>query len=145
MAVNSPMPAKELPDRTTYVSQPMPLTKALPSLTDFSEARFGNPTHTGLIMPGVYEAPEVVLGIEWGYPVDKWGFATTLWDLFEPEILFSAKNRKGQYSESHHLAQMVAILGNPPVDFLRASEKAVEYWHQDGVSPQPTLYSLIET
>lgn len=58
---------KELSNRIIYVSQPMPLTKGLPSLTNFSEARFGTFTQRGLIMPNVYRAPEVILDMEWSY------------------------------------------------------------------------------
>ncbi|KAI5193501.1 hypothetical protein E4T38_09947 [Aureobasidium subglaciale] len=132
MAITNPAPRKELSDRIVYVSQPMPLTKGLPSLTDLSEARFGNSLHTGLIMPNVYRAPEVILEMEWSYPVDIWSFGMTLWDLFQPERLFSAKRGDDQYSESHHLAQMVAILGDPPPEFLAASKKTAKYWDQDG-------------
>jgi serine/threonine-protein kinase SRPK3 len=78
MASTNPVPTKEVPDRVIYVSQPMPLSKGLPFLTDFSEARFGSSTHTGLIMPNVYRAPEVILGMEWGYPVDIWSFGMTV-------------------------------------------------------------------
>jgi serine/threonine-protein kinase SRPK3 len=74
---NFPMPRKELEDRTIYISQPMPLTKGLPFLTDFSEARFGDSKHTGVIMPNVYRAPEVILDMEWSYPVDVWGLGMT--------------------------------------------------------------------
>ncbi|KAI5251000.1 protein kinase [Aureobasidium subglaciale] len=132
MAITNPAPRKELSDRIVYISQPMPLTKGLPSLTDLSEARFGNSLHTGLIMPNVYRAPEVILEMEWSYPVDIWSFGMTLWDLFQPERLFSAKRGDDQYSESHHLAQMVAILGDPPPGFLAASKKTAKYWDQDG-------------
>ncbi|CAD0114711.1 unnamed protein product, partial [Aureobasidium uvarum] len=125
MANENPVLRKELSNRIIYVSQPMPLTKGLPSLSDFSEARFGTCTQSGLIMPNVYRAPEVILDMEWSYAVDIWSFAMTL---------FSAKGSDGQYSESHHLAQMVAILGNPPPDFLAASKKSAEYWDQDGIS-----------
>jgi serine/threonine-protein kinase SRPK3 len=74
---NFPMPRKELEDRTIYILQPMPLTKGLPFLTDFSEARFGDSKHTGVIMPNVYRAPEVILDMEWSYPVDVWGLGMT--------------------------------------------------------------------
>jgi serine/threonine-protein kinase SRPK3 len=85
MASTNPVPLKELSDRIIYVSQPMPLTKGLPFLTDFSEARFGSSAHTGLIMPNVYRAPEVILGMEWGYPVDVWSFGLTVGpNIFEP-------------------------------------------------------------
>lgn len=58
--------------------------------------------------------------------------AQQLWDLFQPARLFSAKNSDGKYSESHHLAQMVAILGNPPPEFLAASKRSSKYWDQHG-------------
>ncbi|KAG9647631.1 terpenoid synthase, partial [Aureobasidium melanogenum] len=143
MANENPALRKEISDRIIYVSQPMPLTKGLPSLSDFSEARFGTCTQSGLIMPNVYRAPEVILDMEWSYAVDIWSFAMTLWDLFQPKKLFSAKGGDGQYSESHHLAQMVAILGNPPLDFLAASKKSARYWDQDGKSHM-RLYCAIQ-
>ncbi|KAK6004806.1 hypothetical protein QM012_008668 [Aureobasidium pullulans] len=133
MATTNFMPRKELPDRSIYVSQQMPLTKGLPSLTDFSEARCGKSLQSGLIMPNVYRAPEVILGMAWGYPVDIWSFAMTLWDLFQPERLFSGRGEDGQYSESHHLAEMVAVLGTPPPEFLAASSKtSAKYWDNNG-------------
>lgn len=73
--LREPSPRKELPDRTIYVSRPMPLAKGWPSLSDFSEARFGGSEHTDLVMPNVYRAPEVILDMPWSYPVDRWAFA----------------------------------------------------------------------
>jgi serine/threonine protein kinase len=90
MASTHPVPVKELPDRIIYVSQPMPLTKGLPFLTDFSEARFGSSTHTGLIMPNVYRAPEVILEMGWSYPVDMWSFGMTV-----SQSLRTGLNRSG--------------------------------------------------
>lgn len=68
-----PCPRKELSDRTIYLSRPMSLSSGLPSITDLSEARFGGSCHTGDIMPDVYRAPEIVLGMPWSYPIDIWG------------------------------------------------------------------------
>lgn len=73
-----PMPRKELPDHNIYVSRPISLTKSAPSLCDLSEARLGDLQNTDLVMPDVYRAPEVVLGLPWSYPVDIWGFAMTV-------------------------------------------------------------------
>ena len=69
------MPRKVLPARTLYVSRPMPLTKGAPSLSDLSEARFDSPENRDLVMPDVYRAPEVILGMPWSYSIDLWGFA----------------------------------------------------------------------
>jgi len=71
---DQPSPRKELNDRTIYLSRPMRLTKGAPKITDLSEGRFGDEENTGSIMPDVYRAPEVILGLPWGYPVDLWGF-----------------------------------------------------------------------
>jgi serine/threonine-protein kinase SRPK3 len=67
------------------------------------------------------------------------GIRKQLWHLFQPTRLFSAKDEHGRYSECHHLAQMVAILGDPPLDFLQASKKSSEYWDENGkfFTPNP--------
>ena len=41
-------------------------------LCDFGEARLGDTSYTGLIQPGPYRAPEVLLEIPWSNPVDIW-------------------------------------------------------------------------
>ncbi len=77
-----PVPRKELDDRTIYLSRSIPLTNGLPSLSDMSEARFSDSEHTDLIMPDVYRAPEVILGMPWGYPVDIWSVAMVVSSIF---------------------------------------------------------------
>lgn len=37
-----------------------------------------------------------------------------------------------RYSEHLHLAQMISILGPPPVEFLRRSEKSKLFWDEEG-------------
>jgi hypothetical protein len=68
-----PCPRKELGDRTIYLSSPMLYSSGLPAISDLSEARFGESKHTDHIMPDLYRAPEVILGMSWSYPVDIWG------------------------------------------------------------------------
>ena len=70
--LDDPCARKELVDRTIYLSRPMPFSPGVPSLSDLSEARFGEAENTEDIMPDVYRAPEVVLGMPWAYPVDIW-------------------------------------------------------------------------
>ena len=67
-----PFPRKELSDRTIYMSRPMRFSRGLPAITDLSEARLGSVEHVDDIMPDVYRAPEVILGMPWSYPVDIW-------------------------------------------------------------------------
>ena len=66
-----PSARKILPNRTIYLSQPMPITYGPLMICDFGAARIGE-THTGDVMPGVYRAPEIILGMEWDSKIDIW-------------------------------------------------------------------------
>jgi serine/threonine-protein kinase SRPK3 len=70
--LEQPIARKILNDRTIYNSRPMPLSTGLPVLCDLGEARIGTQKHTGDIMPGIYRAPEVILGMDWDSKVDIW-------------------------------------------------------------------------
>ena len=67
-----PVARKVLSDRTIYMSRPVPRTKGKLILSDMGSARFGQETFKGDIMPDVYRAPEVILGMEWSSKVDLW-------------------------------------------------------------------------
>ncbi|KAG8626011.1 hypothetical protein KVT40_006412 [Elsinoe batatas] len=146
--VEKPSPRKLLEDRTIYLSRLLRITHGTPCISDLSEARFGNATHTDLVMPNVYRAPEVILGMPWSYPIDVWSFGMSLWDLFEPARLFGKAGVDGKYSKEHHLAQMVAVIGPPPPDFLKRSDECMRFWDPDGnwigkvAIPQMTLDGL---
>jgi serine/threonine protein kinase len=70
--IERPIARKVLSDRTIYNSRPMPFSAGPPVLCDLGEARVGNTKHRGDIMPGIYRAPEVVLGMDWDSKVDIW-------------------------------------------------------------------------
>jgi serine/threonine-protein kinase SRPK3 len=59
-----PIARKILSDRTIYNSQPMPFSAGQPVLCDLGEARAGAQKHRGDIMPRIYRAPEVILGMD---------------------------------------------------------------------------------
>jgi len=67
-----PIARKVLSDRTIYNSRPMPVNTGEPVLCDLGEARAGTQKHKGDIMPGIYRAPEVILGMDWDSKVDIW-------------------------------------------------------------------------
>src|SRR4051794_21103876 len=70
-----PIPRKVDTDRTIYLSQPLSLNFGPPVLCDLGEARLGDEEHQDNIMPDVYRAPEVILGMKWSYKVDIWNVA----------------------------------------------------------------------
>jgi serine/threonine-protein kinase SRPK3 len=67
-----PIARKILSDRIIYNSRPMPFSAGQPVLCDLGEARTGTQKHRGDIMPGIYRAPEVILGMDWDSKVDIW-------------------------------------------------------------------------
>ena len=76
----NPSPSKVIDDtRTIYRSRKLRLpTGALwgqPVLCDFGEARIGE-SHSGLIQPELYRAPEILFEMEWGSKMDIWSVAT---------------------------------------------------------------------
>ncbi|PWY95405.1 kinase-like protein [Aspergillus sclerotioniger CBS 115572] len=103
----------------------------MPVLCDFGEARMGD-EHDGLIQPDIYRAPEVVLGMRWTEKVDIWNVGALIWDLFEDHHLFDGRGPDGVHSNAHLLAEMVAVLGPPPVGFLRKSSRSELYWDSLG-------------
>ncbi|XHG05702.1 hypothetical protein AWENTII_008916 [Aspergillus wentii] len=76
--ISNPAPRKQLSDRTVYATRAMPLTGGEPILADLGEARIAEGKKTGLIMPDVYRAPEVMLGMDWDSKVDIWALGQTV-------------------------------------------------------------------
>ncbi|GFN12640.1 putative protein kinase [Aspergillus tubingensis] len=133
---NEPSPRKVDNEYTVYQSRPFRRKKGwsglgMPLLTDFGEARLGE-VHEGLIQPDIYRAPEVILGMSWTAKVDIWNVGVLIWDLFEDHHLFDGRGPDGFHSDAQLLAEMVAMLGPPQVEFLRKSPRSLEYWDSSG-------------
>ncbi|KMP05674.1 hypothetical protein CIRG_05355 [Coccidioides immitis RMSCC 2394] len=129
---SQPIARKVLDDRTIYISRPMPINTGLSVLCDFGEARIGD-KHKGDVMPGIYRAPEVILDMEWDSKVDIWAVGLTNWDLLETGNLFFAR-KDGLLNDEQHLAEMVSLLGPPPLEFIRRSDKCLQYWDENSFS-----------
>lgn len=104
-------------------------------------------------MPIQYRAPEIILDMSWGHSVDMWSVGLLVWlppsilylsdinasrvyqawDLLEPESLFHLYDANDPArNDAHHLANMTALLGSPPLEFLERSSKSREYWDENG-------------
>lgn len=157
--LKNPSPRKVLPRRTIYLSYTMPITYGAPVISDFGAARLGGPgqKHTGDVMPGVYRAPEIIVGAEWDSKIDIWSVGVMVgrgassskrwacltvrnqvWDLFEGGRLFRAV-KDGHLNDEQHLAEMVSLLGPPPKKFLQMSKKCRQYWDSEGRFPDDDL------
>ncbi len=58
-----------------------------------------------------------------------------MWDLLEGSHLFFAKKNR-VLDDEQHLAEMVSLLGPPPLEFLKRSYKCSQYWDNQGTVPQ---------
>lgn len=148
--VQKPSARKQIGDTVIYVSRYMlggagPLT-----ICDFGQARICN-EQRGNAMPVPYRAPEVILDMPWGCAVDTWAVGLLAWDLLEGKSIFRIYDHESEeLNDAHHLAAMTALLGPPPPEFLKRSEKTGIYWTKDGqwkgvvpLSPKTELESLI--
>lgn len=165
-AVREPIRQKTLPGHTVYRSRPFNLEEGrgawgLPLLSDFGQARIGPGEHEGTIQPTLYRAPEVILGMKWTSKVDIWNLGvlvcksglhfenisssaySQIWELFENYYMFEDRGPDGQYSEADLLGHMVALLGPPPSQFLKRSDKCLKYWDESGMSHQETRSRII--
>lgn len=66
-----------------------------------------------------------------------------IWDLFEDKHLFCARGPDGDQLSEYHLAEMVVILGPPPLEFLQRTQTSWKYFNADGTwkaaTPIPEL------
>ncbi|KAJ5640608.1 hypothetical protein N7528_000233 [Penicillium herquei] len=129
-----------------------PLRHGLPILCDFGEARVGVVHESGpFIQPHIYRVPEVIFEMPWGGAVDIWNLGALVWDLFEGSHLFGdIFDDNGNHDPFKHLALMVALIGSPPVEFIKRSETAEQCFDhngtwiadEDAIVPQVSLGSL---
>ncbi|EYE91453.1 kinase-like protein [Aspergillus ruber CBS 135680] len=129
-----PTSRKYLNNRTIYTSRTTPITTGEPVLCDLGEARLlqSNQKQNGLIMPAAYRAPEVLLDMDWDEKVDIWAVGQTAWSLFEKGHLFLNRPLETDLDHAHRFAEMISLLGPPPLEFLRRSEESLKYWDENG-------------
>ncbi|KAK5989763.1 putative serine/threonine-protein kinase clkA-like protein [Cladobotryum mycophilum] len=140
-----PTPRKESGDTTIYVSRLLLSEPGPLHLCDFGGARIGS-EHEGVAMPIQYRAPEVLLGMKWGHAVDMWSLGLMAWDLLESSSLFQVYDGEDkEANEAHHLANMVALLGPPPAEFLSRSDKSRKYWNDQGIIHEATSDVAVQT
>lgn len=110
-------------------------------LGDLGSAVKGDEKRNDDAQPQVYRSPETMLQVEWNYPVDIWNVGCMIWDLFEGRHLFYGEDPDGNgYSTRAHLAELMALLGPPPLDLIKRGSRSDEFFTRDGTSY--TLFPL---
>ncbi|GFF14229.1 kinase-like protein [Aspergillus terreus] len=67
----------------------------------------------------------------WSHSVDIWNAGCLAWDLLEQKHLFDGQDEEG-YTNRYHIAEMVAYLGTPPLEFQRRSIRSPLVFADDG-------------
>ncbi|OJJ35884.1 hypothetical protein ASPWEDRAFT_51813 [Aspergillus wentii DTO 134E9] len=130
--IKAPAARKVLPDRTIYKTSSFPIGDGgIPFLSDFGEARLGD-EHDGDIMPDYYRAPEVILKSNWNHKVDIWAVAMLAWDIVSPRTLIKGESIDGIFDDGAHIAELVALLGPPPPEFLERTHLSGVFWDESG-------------
>ncbi|KAJ8131624.1 hypothetical protein O1611_g2006 [Lasiodiplodia mahajangana] len=130
--LKSPSPRKVLKDRTIYTSRAVIGNFGALFLCDFGNAHIGD-EGSGIAMSISFRAPEIILGMKWSYPIDMWSVGVSVWHMVQAKNLFKIYDVNDQrLNNAHHLANMIALLGPPPLDYLKRSETYLEFWDEDG-------------
>ena len=86
-------------------------------LIDFGSACFQNRTVYQYIQSRFYRAPEVILGIPYGQPIDMWSFGCIVAELYTGLPLFPGEN------ETEQLDCIMEVLGLPPRNMLNVASR----------------------
>ncbi|CAG7996098.1 unnamed protein product [Penicillium nalgiovense] len=133
--LESPSPRKIVNGLPVYASRRFDLPKVFgrAALSDFGSAVRGDERRNHDAQPDVYRSPEVTLKSDWSYPVDIWNVGVMVWGLFEGRHLFHGNDPDGKgYSTRAHLAEVMGILGPPPLDMLQRGKRSHEFFTSDG-------------
>ncbi|KAF7173419.1 hypothetical protein CNMCM5623_005636 [Aspergillus felis] len=133
--LENPSPRKFVNGMPVYASRrfELPKTFGRAVLSDFGSAVRGDERRNHDAQPNVYRSPEVMLKTVWSYPVDIWNVGVMIWDLFEGKHLFYGNDPDGKgYSTRAHLAEVIGILGPPPLDMLKRGKRSHEFFTEDG-------------
>jgi serine/threonine protein kinase len=102
-------------------------------LGDLGSAVKGDERRNHDAQPQVYRSPETMLKVDWSYRVDIWNVGCMIWDLFEGRHMFYGEDPDGRgYSTRAHLAEVIALLGPPPLDLIKRGARSDEFFTKDG-------------
>jgi len=93
---------------------------------DFGSSCYENHRVYTYIQSRFYRAPEVILGLRYGLPIDMWSLGCILAELHLGYPLLPGED------ESDQLACMIELLGMPPVRLIEQSKRAKMFFSSKG-------------
>lgn len=102
-------------------------------LSDFGCAVRGDVKRNHDAQPNLYRSPEVMIQAPWSYPADIWNVGAMIWDVFQGGHLFYGQDPTGKgYTTRAHLAEIIGLLGPPPLDLLERGIRGKEFFSEAG-------------
>lgn len=93
---------------------------------DFGSSCFTGQQVYDYIQSRFYRAPEVILGIPYGPPMDVWSTALIVVEMLLGKPLFSGDD------ELHQLHMFIEVFGSPPDDVLARGKRSSEFFDEEG-------------
>ena len=100
---------------------------------DFGGATYDNDHKSSIVNTRQYRAPEVILGLGWGFPSDIWSIGCIAAELYHGELLFAT------HSNTEHIALMQARVGPFPARMVEESPFSGRYFDSSGRSRTDAL------
>ena len=103
----------------------IPGSQSLIKIIDFGSGCFSGHQKYEYIQSRFYRAPEVMLGIEYGPPMDIWSTALVIIELLIGKPLFPGDD---ELDELHMISE---LLGEPPIELVRRGKRRDEFFDED--------------
>jgi dual specificity tyrosine-phosphorylation-regulated kinase 2/3/4 len=97
-------------------------TQGLFKLIDFGSSCFEDQTVYSYIQSRYYRAPEVILGVSYGCPIDMWSLGCIVAEMVNGTPILAGD------SEADHLLAIMEVLGLPPQELLAGSVHQSRYF-----------------
>jgi dual specificity tyrosine-phosphorylation-regulated kinase 2/3/4 len=104
----------------------VPGSNALIKLIDFGSSCFDGRQKYEYIQSRFYRAPEVIIGIPYGAPMDVWSAALIIVELLIGKPLFPGDD------EEEQLAMISELLGDPDPDWVAGAKRKDDFFESDG-------------
>ncbi|GMM29037.1 hypothetical protein DAMA08_017530 [Martiniozyma asiatica (nom. inval.)] len=75
-----------------------------------------------------YRSPEVILGCQWGASTDIWSLGCLIFELLTGDFLFDPTEGNSFGKNDDHLAQIIELLGEIPIDVLNNGKYTPTYF-----------------
>ena len=98
----------------------------LVALIDFGSSCFENATFFTYIQSRFYRAPEVILGLSYGHPIDMWSFGCIIGELFTGYPIFPGEN------EAEQLACIMEVFDVPPPSMVASCKRRKNFFDESG-------------